>query len=67
LGGEILAIYVCTIKKCQFTFERRGKIDACPNCGSAKFRIANDEETAEFKLIKAETGSKMKAGAPVRI
>ena len=42
-----MAIYICS--KCRFCFERRGPVDACPNCGHKMVRGATKEEKLEYK------------------
>ena len=53
-----MAIYACTNKNCKFIFERRGSVEACPDCGDSKIRQANGNETAEYKKNKAEIKAK---------
>ncbi|GHU79644.1 hypothetical protein FACS1894191_2910 [Clostridia bacterium] len=48
-----MAIYTCG--KCLFTFERRGEVDSCPDCGHSNVRLATEEEITEYKRNREET------------
>ena len=40
-----MAFYTCD--SCLFSFERRGPVDSCPDCGRGNVREATVEEQAE--------------------
>jgi len=48
----IMTVYTCT--KCRFCFERRGPVDACPDCASVNIRAATDEEIAQYNRNQTE-------------
>jgi hypothetical protein len=47
-----MAFYTC--EKCLFSFERRGPVEACPDCGRENLRDATTEEIAELKNNRME-------------
>lgn len=57
-GGSVLAIYICS--KCLFCFERTSLTEICPDCGSMCVRETDNEETAEYKRIRAELSNEKK-------
>ncbi len=48
----MLAVYICS--KCLFTFERRGPVENCPDCGAVNVRFASNAEKDEYLRIRAE-------------
>ena len=50
----VLAVYVCTNRKCQFVFERTGTVDICEDCGSANIRNATEAEIQEYLRNREE-------------
>ncbi len=47
-----MAYYVCG--RCQFCFERRGPVDACPDCAHTYIREADAEEIEEYHKNREE-------------
>ena len=45
-------VYTCT--KCEFTFERAGEIDTCPDCGHMGIRLSTAEEVQEYQRNREE-------------
>ena len=45
-------MYVCA--KCKFAFERRGDVDACPDCGHPNVKHASDKEVEEYLRNREE-------------
>ena len=41
-----MAVYTCG--KCLFCFERKGEVEACPDCAHLFVREANEDEIAEY-------------------
>lgn len=52
IGEGSMAYYVCG--KCRFCFERKGDVDACPNCGHAHIREADQDEIEKHQKDRAE-------------
>lgn len=53
-GDLRLAIYVCG--KCRFCFERKGSVEACPDCGHTFILDADEDEILEYRRNLAEFG-----------
>ncbi len=49
-----MKVYICS--KCLFCFERTGEVETCPDCGAASVRFATDEESAEYRKNREESG-----------
>ncbi len=47
-----MAFYTCDA--CKFSFERKGPVDACPDCGRSNIREATIEEQAAVMRYRAE-------------
>ena len=45
-------IYTCN--SCRFTFQRAGKVEACPDCGKPDLREATKKEKDEYIKHQAE-------------
>ena len=50
----MVCVYVCENNLCGFVFERSGPVDVCPDCGSIKIRVADNDETLIFNKNKLE-------------
>ncbi len=48
-----MAYFVCG--KCQFCFERKGPVDACPDCGHKFIREAEADEINAYQQNREET------------
>jgi len=59
-GDFNLAIYVCG--RCRFCFERKGAVDACPDCGHTLILDATEDEILEYKRNLAEFGCDHRQG-----
>jgi hypothetical protein len=53
--GIALAVYVCTNRKCLFTFERAGRVDICEDCGGTNVRNASESEIQEYLRNREES------------
>ena len=57
--GEWKMVYVCD--KCRFAFERSGRVERCPDCGSMAIREAKEREKEEYLEQKREFAEHRKA------
>jgi transcription initiation factor IIE alpha subunit len=48
-------VYVCTNRKCQFTFERAGSVEVCEDCGGTNVREASVDEIKEYLKNRDES------------
>ena len=50
-------VYTC--ERCKFLFERVGKPENCPDCGSPHIRLANKDEQEEYRRLIEEFGKRV--------
>lgn len=57
-----MAVYICC--KCGFRFERKGDVQACPDCGHVNVREASEKESGDYLREKSPSSEKRGGNKP---